>query len=159
MKILRTMAAVLILASSASILPSRSVYAAPPWLDSEYLYRYFIWGAHHVASASDDYRMFPYHEVDNAAPAFHFAAGDASAMPTTVEYYHGDTLTRANLAELLPSTGTHAFIVIRNDQLLYENYFNGYQRDSICLSRSVAKSFTSALVGIARATSRASTNR
>jgi len=41
------------------------------------------------------------------------------------------------------------FIVIREDKLPYEDYFNGYQRDSICVSRSLAKSFTSALVGIA----------
>jgi CubicO group peptidase (beta-lactamase class C family) len=32
---------------------------------------------------------------------------------------------------------------------LYENYFNGTQRDSIVTSFSVAKSFTSALIGIA----------
>ena len=130
-------------------LASRPACAAPPWLDGEYLHRYFVWGAHHLVSTSDDYQMFPYHEVDTASPAYHFAAGDLSAMPATVQYYEGDTLKRADLAELLPSTGTHAFIVIRNDKILYENYFNGYQRDSICLSRSVAKSFVSALVGIA----------
>jgi len=66
-----------------------------------------------------------------------------------VKYYEGDALKSAALEELLPSTGTHAFIVIRDDELLYEDYFNGYQRDSICVSRSMAKSFTSALVGIA----------
>jgi CubicO group peptidase (beta-lactamase class C family) len=46
-------------------------------------------------------------------------------------------------------TGTPGFIIIRDDKLLYEDYFNGYQRDSICVSRSLGKSFTSALVGIA----------
>ncbi len=50
---------------------------------------------------------------------------------------------------MLESTGTHAFIVIKDGKLLDERYLNGYQRDSICISRSVAKSFTSALVGIA----------
>ncbi|HXW84132.1 MAG TPA: serine hydrolase [Candidatus Binataceae bacterium] len=85
----------------------------------------------------------------NAPPAFHFAPGDPRPMPSSVEYYEHDRLTRADLSQLLPSTGTHAFIVIRNDKILYENYFNGYARDSLCLSRSVAKSFVSALVGIA----------
>jgi Beta-lactamase len=47
------------------------------------------------------------------------------------------------------STGTHAFIVIKDGKLIDERYLNGYQRDSICISRSMAKSFTSALVGIA----------
>ena len=149
MKLVRTLTAILVLASLAAILPARPAAAAPPWLDGEYLYRYFVWGPDNLLSQADNYKRFPYHEVQTAAPAFHFAAGDASAMPTSVQYYEGETLKQVDLADLLPSTGTHAFIVIRNDKILYENYFNGYQRDSICLSRSVAKSFTSALVGIA----------
>ena len=146
MKPLRTMAPTLIL---AAILPVSSAFAAPPWLDGEYLYRYFVWGTDNLVSQADNYKRFPYHEVDTAEPTFHFTAGDQSAMPSAVEYYEGDTLKQAHLTDLLLSTGTHAFIVIRNDKILYENYFNGYQRDSFCLSRSVAKSFVSALVGIA----------
>ncbi|HSU89220.1 MAG TPA: serine hydrolase, partial [Terriglobia bacterium] len=53
------------------------------------------------------------------------------------------------LDKLLESSGTHAFIVLKDGKLLDERYLNGYQRDSICISRSVAKSFTSALAGIA----------
>jgi len=39
--------------------------------------------------------------------------------------------------------------VIQDGKILYENYFNDTQRDSIVTSFSVAKSFTSALIGIA----------
>ena len=42
-----------------------------------------------------------------------------------------------------------AFIVIKDDKIFYEKYFNGYQRDSINTSFSMAKSITSALIGIA----------
>ena len=49
----------------------------------------------------------------------------------------------------LEESGTQAFIVIRDDVILYERYFNGFTRDSIATSFSVAKSFVSALVGIA----------
>ena len=66
-----------------------------------------------------------------------------------MEYKDGDSIRRVALDKLLESTGTHAFIVIKDGKLLDERYLNGYQRDSICISRSVAKSFTSALVGIA----------
>lgn len=125
------------------------VLAAPPWTEPRYIYRYFFWGIPSTFSKSDDWKLFPYHTIENAPPAFHFPPGPENAVPTTVEYYDGETLKRVELDELLRSTGTHAFIVIRDGQLLYENYFNGYQRDSICVSRSVAKSFTSALVGIA----------
>jgi CubicO group peptidase (beta-lactamase class C family) len=39
--------------------------------------------------------------------------------------------------------------VIHNDKLLYERYFNGYNERSVNTSFSMAKSFASALVGIA----------
>jgi CubicO group peptidase (beta-lactamase class C family) len=145
----RHAALILGLVSTMFVISTRAATAAPPWLDSEYLHRYFFWGAHHLADTSDDYKLFPYHEVQNAPPAFHFVSGDPAAMPSTVKYHDGDTLKQAALEDLLASTGTHAFIVVRNDKILYEKYFNGYQRDSICLSRSMAKSFVSALVGIA----------
>lgn len=40
-------------------------------------------------------------------------------------------------------------VVIKNDKLLLEEYFNGYNRDSLNDTRSVGKSFSSALMGIA----------
>ncbi len=134
---------------AACLMSASQVIAAPAWTDPRYLYRYFFWGIPLEFSKSDDWKRYPYHTIDNAAPAFHFAARPADSMPTTVEYHDGDTFKRVALDELLRSTGTHAFIVIQDGKLLYEDYFNGYQRDSICVSRSVAKSFTSALVGIA----------
>jgi CubicO group peptidase (beta-lactamase class C family) len=54
-----------------------------------------------------------------------------------------------SLEDFLTRTGTQAFIVIRNDAILYEKYFNGAKRDSKVVSFSTAKSFTSALIGIA----------
>ena len=41
---------------------------------------------------------------------------------------------------------------LRRGELVYERYFNGFARDSIGTSFSVAKSVVSALVGIAIAT-------
>ena len=40
-------------------------------------------------------------------------------------------------------------VVIKNDKLLLEEYFNGYERDSLNDTRSVGKSFSSALMGMA----------
>jgi CubicO group peptidase (beta-lactamase class C family) len=53
------------------------------------------------------------------------------------------------LDQMLAETQTQAFIVIRDDTILYEGYFNGFERDSIATSFSIAKSYASALVGIA----------
>ena len=119
------------------------------WTNAGYLYRYAFWGIPHLISPSNDYTLFPSRPIATAPPAFAFATGPAGTMPATVEYRDGDSVKQVELDSLLDTTDTHAFIVIKDDQLLYEKYFNGSQRDSICMSRSVAKSFTSALVGIA----------
>jgi hypothetical protein len=44
---------------------------------------------------------------------------------------------------------TTALIFIRRDTILYEKYFNGFERDSYFHSQSVAKSFISFLIGAA----------
>ncbi|MBP2652262.1 MAG: hypothetical protein H6Q74_3087 [Firmicutes bacterium] len=54
-----------------------------------------------------------------------------------------------SLDEFMVNSKTTAFIVIQNDSILYENYFNGYQRDSVSRMYSITKSFLSAIIGIA----------
>ncbi len=49
----------------------------------------------------------------------------------------------------LTNSKTYAFLVIRNDTLLYEKYLDDWKEDQLFPSYSVAKSFTSALIGIA----------
>src|SRR3712207_2464798 len=53
------------------------------------------------------------------------------------------------LETFLVDTDTTAFLVVHDDALLYEGYFNGYDRQFTQTSFSTAKSFVSALVGIA----------
>jgi CubicO group peptidase (beta-lactamase class C family) len=131
------------------IVPER--VSAAPWTDPAYLYRYVFWGVPSLFSKSDQYRRFPYRPIDNGSERFHFVPGPEDAVPQFVEYHHGDRLKRISLDELLQTTDTHAFIVIRDDEVLYEDYLNGYQRDSLNESWSLAKSFVSALVGVALA--------
>lgn len=57
--------------------------------------------------------------------------------------------TNIDFETLLERAQTSAFIVLRNDTIIYENYFNGFNKDSIFTSFSVAKSFVSILVGLA----------
>jgi CubicO group peptidase (beta-lactamase class C family) len=101
----------------------------------------------------EDYKRFPAREIRNAPPVFHFnKAIDEAILPRlgSVSYaWKGKQRSIGNLDEFLQSTGTTAFIVIKDDTIFYEKYFNGYTRDSINTSFSIAKSFDSALVGIA----------
>ena len=106
--------------------------SAAAWTQPEYLYRYFVWGAQFAfSSRSDDYRRYGYHTIDKAPTAFQFTPGKRDLVPETVEYDDGEGVKRVALSELLQSTGTHAFIVLRDNQVLYENYFNGFARDSL----------------------------
>jgi CubicO group peptidase (beta-lactamase class C family) len=93
-----------------------------------------------------DYLKFPSRALARADSAFHFIeAPEDDRVRSLLE----DDPRIADLEEFLESTKTQAFIVIQNDRILYERYFNDMQRDSIVTSFSVAKSFDSALIGIA----------
>lgn len=57
--------------------------------------------------------------------------------------------TNDDFETLLERSQTTAFLVLHEDTILCQNYFNGFNSDSIFTSFSVAKSFVSALVGLA----------
>jgi len=50
---------------------------------------------------------------------------------------------------LLEQNKTVAFLMVKNDTVIYERYFRGFSRTSTLPSFSIAKSFVSALLGIA----------
>jgi CubicO group peptidase (beta-lactamase class C family) len=69
-----------------------------------------------------------------------------SKLPITADAIQA---TDMPLEEFLERTNTTAFIALHGDQLLYEGYFNDSSHKALQGSFSAAKSFTSALVGIA----------
>lgn len=54
-----------------------------------------------------------------------------------------------NLEGFLKETSTTSFLVIRDGQIIFEDYYLGTERDDLRISWSVAKSFMSALMGVA----------
>jgi CubicO group peptidase (beta-lactamase class C family) len=98
-----------------------------------------------------DYLVFPSRPLRASREPFRFprrpGADSVVARLQRLEYLPGHPIR--NLDRFFTRTQTEAFIVIRNDTLLYEQYFNGYGRDSMMTSFSVAKSVASTLVGIA----------
>ena len=98
-------------------------------------------------SSVDDYLYsFPLSELSASETPFDFKeALDEGAVRSAFE----EALGVADLDAFLSDTETQALIVIRDDTILYERYFNGTERDSVVTSFSVAKSFDSALIGIA----------
>lgn len=64
--------------------------------------------------------------------------------------FTGDFLgAQTSVEEYIELSNTSAFLVIKDGQVIYENYSHGDSRESLHMSFSVAKSFTSALLGIA----------
>ena len=112
-----------------------------------FLARDIVWGPSDVW----DYQKFPARTVNNTPPAFHFTQSLRPELFQTmsIEYLQDGQVREAALEEFLNTTQTTSFIVIKDDAILYEGYFNGYNRDSIVTSFSMAKSVTSALIGIA----------
>ncbi len=103
----------------------------------------------------DDYKRFPMRVVANAPPTFAFLRPPSelqrryASVFGTITYPSNGASATTSLDEFLSQTDTIAFLVIKDDVLLYEGYFNGYGHDSTVTSFSIAKSFVSALVGIA----------
>src|SRR3990172_6187578 len=114
-------------------------YAAYP---AEYVNRVLLWGDSDVY----DYRRFPGRPLETSGTPFEFPLNlDEDYVRTQFELASG----MADFDSFLERNRTQAFIVIHNDTILYEGYFGQASRDSMVTSFSIAKSFTSALIGIA----------
>jgi CubicO group peptidase (beta-lactamase class C family) len=110
-----------------------------------YLTRTIFWRE----SDYKDLEMFPARTIHNARPVFRFDKLPAdNPYASQIEAIASDS-SNGSLEDYLDASGTTAFLVIHNDKLLYERYFNGYDERSVQTSFFMAKSFASALVGIA----------
>lgn len=92
-----------------------------------------------------DYKIFPSRHLQHEGVPFKFHQAKQQLPNNLV--IKGDTLKE--LHTILDLNHSVAFMVIRNDSILYEEYFNGYNKQSIVASFSMAKSVTSMLVGCA----------
>ena len=117
------------------------------------LYAYLAYPAEYVnrvlrAGDADvyDYQILLERPLDASDSPFEFSLSlDEDRVRTQFEAVSGID----DFDSFLAKNRSQAFIVIQNDNILYEQYFNGASRDSIVTSFSIAKSFTSALIGIA----------
>jgi CubicO group peptidase (beta-lactamase class C family) len=98
-----------------------------------------------------DYLIFRSRALKTSQHPFHFQRAPedkrVAALLATMEYAPGKRV--GDVERFLIRSNTTSLLVIKDDVVIYENYFNGYKRDSIVTSFSTAKSFASTLVGIA----------
>lgn len=106
-----------------------------------YVFRTLAW----MESDAFDWQKFPDHPLTAAPAAYHFQNAPDSRVAGLFERLSGTP----GWDSYLEANQTQAFIVIQDGTVRYENYFNDTRRDDIVTSFSVAKSFTSALIGLA----------
>jgi CubicO group peptidase (beta-lactamase class C family) len=109
----------------------------------EYVRRVISW---RETDYGDYLNNFPSRELSSPPTAFYF---DKSLEDERVAEVFEELLQVDDFGSFLEDENTQAFIVIQDDVILYERYFNETQRDTLLTSFSVAKSFASALIGIA----------
>lgn len=95
----------------------------------------------------DHHEKFKYARIDKSASPFYFTETLYKPLPPMELWvdkkFAGDANT---VEEFLVETGTTSLLVIRNDSILYENYFNGHYKDKPAIVFSVSKAITTTLV-------------
>ena len=90
-------------------------------------------------------QMGPQIDELNDFPTRQISIGNPQAWPVSASF--GSNQINNELLNKAISYKTTALVVIKNDSLLYENYFDGYDKDRVSNSFSMAKSFTALLIG------------
>ena len=89
--------------------------------------------------------VWPTSELSKSSNPHVYAKGKSIKLPEEFEYlgnsYSGD--------EFLKDSRTTGFLIIQNDSIVFENYYLGNTETTRNISWSMAKSFISALIGIA----------
>jgi len=109
--------------------------------NSCHIARFFYWNYADI----NDWKKFPYLLVEKGENTFYFAENAhpfTPALPLPFQNEQG-------FDAFLDDHKTAAFLIIRNDTILYEKYFEGFSDTSILPSFSVSKAYVSILTGIA----------
>ncbi len=113
-------------------------------LSSCHVARYFYWNTADIK----DLNKFPSYEIRSPEDKFYFNIAENQINPGIPEGYQPEK-NIDGLHDYLQEQKTVAFLIIRNDTVLFEQYFDGYGKASLLPAFSIAKSVVSALTGIA----------
>ena len=98
----------------------------------------------HWDSNVKDYKIFPERVIQKSEQPYTYAKNVNSSLESLKVNYSGK---QKNLSEFVKSTNTTSLIIVKNDEIAYEQYANGYDENSTCTSFSMAKSVVSLLIG------------
>jgi CubicO group peptidase (beta-lactamase class C family) len=113
-------------------------------LNSCHVCRFFYWN---FADVNDHKKFQSLPVLNNNIDSFHFKTSKQLIDVHKMKFSMG--VEEIPFSKLLQSSKTLALLIIRNDSILLEHYLDNYNKNKVVPSFSVAKSFVSALVGIA----------
>ncbi len=90
----------------------------------------------HKTAFLDDYKYFENVAIDNAV-----------GQPWPISRQYNAQPLPKKLVQQHKKTGTVAFLIIKNDSILHESYYDNYSKEAISNSFSMAKSIVSAALG------------
>lgn len=98
----------------------------------------------HWDSDVTDYKLFPERIIHKSLQPYSYKKNtNISLAGTKVSYGN----KHSHLRDFIKQTDTTAFIIVKNDEIVYEQYENGYNEFSVNTSFSMAKSVVSLLIG------------
>ncbi|OJV54044.1 MAG: serine hydrolase [Bacteroidetes bacterium 43-16] len=92
-----------------------------------------------------DHEKFPARNIQTGSAKFSFPVAEKSKVPKVLQLKDKSY----PFEQYLEDNKTVAFLVIKNDTIQYEHYWDNYDTNSIVPSFSMAKSITSILIGCA----------
>lgn len=98
---------------------------------------------------TDDYKILPKNTLPPIAQPYQFKQSTNPRTFSTIKYLHKGAPRSAEFQPFMEDSGTTAIILIKDDEVIFEQYFNGYKQQTPHKLFSISKSFTSALIGIA----------
>jgi CubicO group peptidase (beta-lactamase class C family) len=93
-----------------------------------------------------DYKRLRSKKIDKSTQPFMFQRDIDPSIENNVFQFEGES---TDLKSFLKDSKSQAFLVIRNDTIIYESYAPGYDRSKLIMIWSITKSFVGSLVNIA----------
>ena len=106
--------------------------------DTDYLLKAVrtIYAKGYSTAYLEDYKEFDNKTIDNDTP---------QPWPNHVNYNKAEETEE--LKAINKTNGTIAYVIIKNDSIWFENYYDGFNKESKSNSFSMAKSYVSGLMG------------
>lgn len=98
----------------------------------------------HWDSDVTDFEIFPERVIEKSDTPYRYRENIRSDLGNLTI---NGLKKQKSLGKFIESTDTTSFIIVKDDEVVYEQYANGYDKNSVNTSFSMAKSVVSLLIG------------